>query len=204
MSTAPGAAAMKLDLALLPERAGTDGPVTYALVLQLLVDGKAFGEPRILQRGYRTPEEATEALLDCLTFAPPDLTVYDEATAQIAGMLDNLRDLNDALPVLLGRLSDLENSAPAPALPAERPNRFLQPGARPALPANPHAVDLPKPGPIRTPRPAMRTVISAGYGAGGRIRGGVPLEITGGVGRPGDLGPTGVGTGEDDPEAGEG
>lgn len=187
---------MKIELVILPEAGPTpEAPQTFALALEQ--GGMAVpAEPLILQRGFSTPRHALAALLECLTFAPPDMTAMEEGLSAISGLMDRVTDIEGAITQLGERLNAAEDTVEAlqgPAKPAG--NRLLppRPGATAAAvdAANrPPASSQPQPS-IRRPR---QTIVTAGHGAGGAIRGGTPLVITGGVGARGRLAPTGPGT----------
>lgn len=186
---------MKIEIVLVAEEstAPEPGPVTYALALGVSADGGEvdYDSLRVLQRGYSTPKHALGALFECLSFAPPDLSTYDEGLANLSGLMDRTRDLEDAMTAVGGRLNEAEErleGMAGPAAPAT--SRLLPPRAgSPRVPAAGQPV-----APVPSIRQARRTVVSAGHGAGGKVNGSAPLTITGGVGARGNLGPTGPGT----------
>lgn len=180
------------------------GPPTYAIGMGIvpanggLVD---YDTIRILQRGYASPKHALAALLECLTFSPPDLSTYDEGLAYLSGLLDRTGDLESAITSVGGRLNDVEEKVEAMAGPVPAGRQLLPPRVAPA--GQPTAPAQPQNANPQIRRPAGRTMISAGHGAGGRVNGSPPMAITGGVGRRGDLGPTGAGA-DDEGEITEG
>lgn len=183
---------------IVEEVEGAPVPDTYALGMGLVYDGDTHVDHasiEVLQRGYSSPKHALGALRECLTFAPPDLSTYDEGLANLSGLLDRTRDLEEAMTSVGGRLNEAEerlDGMAGPAAPAA--SRLLPPRQGNAPAARAAAAPVPS---IRQARPAVRTVVNAGHGAGGRVLGGAALPITGGVGRPGDMGPTGPGTAVD-------
>lgn len=191
---------MKIEIVVIAEATATpEEQPTYALALSLTPfegarDAQML-EPVVLQRGYATPRHALAALVECLTFAPPDMTAIDEGLSAVNGLLDRTNDVEQAITQLGERLNNAEDFIESQMTPAPAGgNRLLppRPGATEAavnLSRQPARSVAPQP-PIRRPQ---QTVVDAGHTAGGKIKGHPGLSITGGVGRPGMLKVTGVG-----------
>lgn len=193
---------MKIELVIVPEAGPTpEAPQTFAL--GLCSDAWAtedLASTIIMQRGFSTPRAVLQALVECLTFAPPDMTAMEEGLSAVNGLIDRVTDIEQAITTLGERLNaaeDMLEQLQGPAQPAggsrllpPRPNTTAAAVARAGQPAK---AAVPQPS-IRQPR---QTVIDAGFGAGGKIKGGAQLSITGGVGRPGMLKVTGVGADDD-------
>lgn len=186
---------MTIEICVKQEPGAADSLPTHCLVLELVSDlGAAHNVEVVLQRGYSSPAHALGALIECLSFAPPDLSSYDEGLANLSGLMDRTRDLEEAITAVGSRLNDAEEKLEGMAVPAAPViSRLLPPRA--GAPAQPRAAVAPVPS-IRQ-QPPRRTVINAGHGAGGKVNGSPALAITGGVGARGDLGPTGPGSGVD-------
>lgn len=89
----------------------------------ILISYTADGFPikLVLQSGYRTIPQAMQALLECLTTAPPDLAAIEETVARIPNLIDDVAAINEAIGMLGGRLNTAEEileSLPHQARPA--------------------------------------------------------------------------------------
>lgn len=148
-------------------------PENYAI--QLTIEGSPDlitpGDTTIqLQQGYRTPRQALEALIDVLTFAPPDMGMYDEAVSKVSELIDHKRDAEEAITQLHTRVQDCEDAIQTlqPATAQPRVNRLL--AGRSPTPAAPAVPDRPaSPPPIR--RQSLGAGTRAGMIAGGVARG---------------------------------
>ena len=131
----------------------------------------------VLADGYVTEKQALSALFECLTFSPPDLTIYDEAISQVSNILDRAAALEEAMTQVGDRLNSLEEfrDSLTPPEPQGRSPLLRRPAAPP--PQRP-AQRQPAPS-IRRPAPkitiGMQTTGQAGPG----------MEISGGAFRPG-------------------
>lgn len=155
-------------------------PENYALRLALYDDNPhAPVEARIdadsaalteLAQGYRTPHQALAALVECLTFAPPDMGVYDDAVNRISQLVDGQTNVEDAIQQLNARLQAAEDLL-----------QVLQTGGRPATSTNPLLARRPTapssvaappaaPPPIRRPRVSIGMQSHAGGIQGGVAR----------------------------------
>lgn len=189
---------MKIELVILPEAGPTpEAPQTFALGLTLAHPEGAITPSHtvLLQRGFSTAAHCLSALVECLTFAPPDMTAIEEGLTAISGLLDRVRDIEEAITLIGGRLNTAEEMLEQMAVPAgQQGNRLLppRPGATAAAVAasrQPAKAAVPQPSIRRAPQ---QTMVTAGHMAGGS-KGNAGLVITGGVGRPGMLNPTGPG-----------
>lgn len=59
---------------------------------------------------FKTPEQAVGALLDTLTFQPPDMAGIDEAIGKVSGLIDDVRDVGDSMDAVKQRLDDCEDA----------------------------------------------------------------------------------------------
>lgn len=156
------------------------------VIVQVPVEGPAAAHSILLQDGYASEAQALDALYQCLTFAPPDLTVYDETLAQVSGALDRLTALEEAMTQVGDRLNTLEEfreSFDSPAAPAGG-SGLLRPRVPAPGPRQPVAPRQPAPS-IRQPaRPAAQ--ITIGMQSSGKA--GPGMAIAGGAFRPGQGG----------------
>lgn len=129
-----------------------------------------FPQPLRLQQGYRTPQQALQALFDCLSFAPPDLAVYDEAVAQVAVLSDGIGNLNDAMTVVGDRLTNCEDAIQQLVVPpVARQNPLLAGRRQPPPQGQPLSQRPQAPPPIR--RMSLGHGSHAGDITAGPIRG---------------------------------
>lgn len=156
--------AMEIKIEVLAE-----GPESYALCVSL--DGEA---PLVLQKGYHSEKQATAALVEALTFAPPDMSALEEAMGQVGQLLDAVHNLNEAMTAVGDRLNTIEDrmddleKAGVPMVPG---NALLRPRAAARAQAN-----SPAPAPRAQPAPIRRPVQH------------IPHIPTGGPFRPGQSG----------------
>lgn len=139
-----------------------EGPDSYALCVTL--DGEA---PLVLQKGYHSDHQAAAALVEALTFAPPDMSGLEEAMGQVGQLLDAVGNLNQAMTSVGDRLNTIEDrmdeleKAGVPMVPGNallRPRATRQTGPTQAPPAAPR----PAPPPIRRPVHHMPHVPTGG------------------------------------------
>jgi len=139
---------------ILPIAAGN-----WAIVLVVADANDNQLEQKTLQEGYADPGQALEAYLTALTYAapdPPDMAIYDIGLKRTGELVDQMGNVNDAIPQIIQRLEDVEEAvktlAPAATSVIKRANPLLAGRDAAAM----HAVQ-PK-APPKPPPPAIRRV----------------------------------------------
>lgn len=141
------------------------------LTLRILPHGTVFGivllcdvdnpddptTPRVVQKvlavGFKSPEDAMDALIDSWSAPPPDTESLDLAVAKVSELAVALEEIGPAIPPIQQRLDDLEEAVtlvmtpPAAATPAKRLNPLLAGREAAAQHGTP---------PAAAPRPSIR------------------------------------------------
>lgn len=112
----------------------------------------------ILQEGYANVGQAMQALVECLTFAPPDLTSLEERASLIDPLLDRVKDCEDAIQTLGDRTNMLETTVEGLAQPVTRAGTSLAVQRRSTLLRERGTGQRP-PNPPAAPPPSIRRAI---------------------------------------------
>lgn len=100
-------------------------PDSYDLVIRVP------GGEQILGSGYQNPQQALEALAECLTYAappPPDLSGLEAAAEAVSGLATGAEEMADAIRILGERMNTVEDRLDTKLVPQASGGRSLLPG----------------------------------------------------------------------------